>query len=405
MTILQLQEKNNICLKIIHLSIFFAILVSPAMNVGEVAHLILNRPIDQTEIITPIYIKIIKDITFAVILFTAIMHMFITKNKIRNAYMVGIAYVMFLCAYPIFYTENIVIYMSGIRWIMPMLLIIFLIPYISREFLQSLTNLLFYVFMIHFCLQIIELFSVTHFHTYSNGLSRRNPGMFLIPNSGALFTLFVLFFHLFYSSIKKRYTIIFLSFISIFLTQSGMGIITYFAIMLIFLLSCTFFKLLPFLAIILFLLYPAIFGLFVNRYAADDYVGQSFGTRIDIFIDKFLNANLLDNDLGLGTNTAVLILKDSLYKVSIMDSMYASLVTNLGTLNFIAILFTLLTLTFIAFVNKKKERLIFYILILLSSATTIIFEVYPVNLLISIMFAYYINQYMLKTNEAINNPQ
>ncbi|MBE9869282.1 hypothetical protein G6W40_02515 [Campylobacter concisus] len=402
---MQLQEKNNICLKIIHLSIFFAILVSPAMNVGEVAHLILNRPIDQTEIITPIYIKIIKDIMFAVILFTAIMHIFITKKKIHNAYIVGVVYVMFLCAYPIFYTENIIIYMSGIRWIVPMLLIIFLIPYISREFLQSLTNLLFYVFMVHFCLQIIELFSVTHFHTYSNGLSRRNPGMFLIPNSGALFTLFVLFFHLFYSSIKKRYTIILLSFISIFLTQSGMGIITYFVIMLIFLLSCTFFKSLPFLAIILFLLYPAIFGLFVNRYATNDYVGQSFGTRIDIFIDKFLNANLLDNDLGLGTNTAVLILKDSLYKVSIMDSMYASLVTNLGILNFIAILFTLLTLTFTAFVNKKKERLIFYILILLSSATTIIFEVYPVNLLISIMFAYYINQYMLKTNEAINNSQ
>ena len=89
-----------------------------------------------------------------------------------------------------------------------------------------------------------------------------------------------------------------------------------------------------------------------------------------------------------------------------MDSMYASLVTNLGILNFIVILFTLLTLTFTAFVNKKKERLIFYILILLSSSTTIIFEVYPVNLLISIMFAYYINQYIFKkTNEVINNPQ
>ena len=404
MTIL---KNDNIYLKIIHLSMLFAILVSPVMNAGELVYLILNWPIiDQSEIITPIYIKIIKDITFVVILFTAIMHMFITKNKIHSAYMVGIVYVMFICVYPIFYTENIVIYMSGIRWIMPMLLIIFLIPYISREFLQSLTNLLFYVFMVHFCLQIIELFSVTHFHTYLNGLSRRNPGMFLIPNSGALFTLFVLFFHLFYSSIKKRYTIISLSFISIFLTQSGMGIITYFVIMLIFLLSCTFFKLLPFLAIILFLLYPAIFGLFVNRYATNDYVGQSFGTRIDIFIDKFLNANLLDNDLGLGTNTAVLILKDSLYKVSIMDSMYASLVTNLGILNFIVILFTLLTLTFTAFVNKKKERLIFYILILLSSSTTIIFEVYPVNLLISIMFAYYINQYIFKkTNEVINNPQ
>ena len=404
MTIL---KNDNIYLKIIHLSILFGILVSPVMNAGELVYLILNWPIiDQSEIITPIYIKIIKDITFVVILFTAIMHMFITKNKIHSAYMVGIVYVMFICVYPIFYTENIVIYMSGIRWIMPMLLIIFLIPYISREFLQSLTNLLFYVFMVHFCLQIIELFSVAHFNTYSNGLSRRNPGMFLIPNSGALFTLFVLFFHLFYSSIKKRYTIILLSFISIFLTQSGMGIITYFVIMLIFLLSCTFFKLLPFLAIILFLLYPAIFGLFVNRYGTNDYVGQSFCTRIDIFIDKFLNANLLDNDLGLGTNTAVLILKDSLYKVSIMDSMYASLVTNLGILNFIVILFTLLTLTFTAFVNKKKERLIFYILILLSSSTTIIFEVYPVNLLISIMFAYYINQYIFKkTNEVINNPQ
>lgn len=404
MTIL---KNNNIYLKIIHLSILFAILVSPVMNAGEVVCLILNwQTIDQSEIITPIYIKIIKDIMFAVILFTAIMHIFITKKKIHITYTVGIVYVMFLCTYPIFYTENIVIYMSGIRWIMPILLIIFLIPYISREFLQSLTNLLFYVFIIHFCLQIIELFSVTHFHTYSNGLSRRNPGMFLIPNSGALFTLFVLFVHLFYASIKKRYLIILLSLVSIFLTQSGMGIITYFVMMFIFLISCTFFKLLPVLGIVLFLLHPIIFSLFIKRYATSDYVGESFGTRVHIFMDKFLNANFLDSDLGLGTNTAVLIFKDSSYKISIMDSMYASLVVNLGIFNFIIILFTLLVLVLVAFLNKNKERLVFYILILLSGTTTILFEVYPVNLLIPIMFAYYINQYMLKkTNETTNNPQ
>ena len=89
-----------------------------------------------------------------------------------------------------------------------------------------------------------------------------------------------------------------------------------------------------------------------------------------------------------------------------MDSTYASLVVNLGIFNFIIILFTLLILVLVAFLNKNKESLVFYILILLSGATTILFEVFPVNLLISIMFAYYMNQYMLKkTNETTNNPQ
>jgi hypothetical protein len=118
----------------------------------------------------------------------------------------------------------------------------------------------------------------------------------------------------------------------------------------------------------------------------ENYVEQSGGTRLEIFEDSFLNSHLFSTDFGLGTNSAVL-----LGKGEIMDSTFASLVVNLGYWGFFSVLI-LLTLGYTyALINSNRSFFVFLLIFTLFGMTTIIYEVYPANLLMALLLVFFIH--------------
>jgi hypothetical protein len=94
------------------------------------------------------------------------------------------------------------------------------------------------------------------------------------------------------------------------------------------------------------------------------------------------SASLISSDFGKFTNAYVLL------RVSgdIMDSTFAALLGNHGLLPTVILVSILIFLFIYSLINLNKSKISLLIIILSFSSTTIIFEAYPMNLLLAMVF-------------------
>lgn len=370
--------------------ILVVIFLTPVFSIYESLALIFGGLVDNSTALTPTYIKIIKDIVFILLGLGGFVGI-LRRNRVNRYGLMGLLYFLLVVFTALAYSNNFLIFLAGLRWTFPVLLITFLIPYTTKDFLVKIANMLFGLFLLHFLFQIIQLFFAQGwFGRNALGLSLRNPGIFFIPSTAAFFTICVLFFTMFYqpNRVLRRF-IFWLSPLSIFLTASGSGVVVYPVIMTIYLVSKKFFKLLPIVVVIL---------LFLAGHTVQDITGRdkvlegSFATRIEIFVELIKQASLISQNFGYGTNTGVLLANQLGLNLGavITDSTYASIIANLGLLGLIITLVIVLIFATIAWLNKDKEKLVFVAIFGLFSATTNIVEAFPMNLLFSILVAYYL---------------
>lgn len=370
--------------------ILVVIFLTPVFSIYESLALIFGGLVDNSTALTPTYIKIIKDIVFILLGLGGFVGI-LRRNRVNRYGLMGLLYFLLVVFTALAYSNNFLIFLAGLRWTFPVLLITFLIPYTTKDFLVKIANMLFGLFLLHFLFQIIQLFFAQGwFGRNALGLSLRNPGIFFIPSTAAFFTICVLFFTMFYqpNRVLRRF-IFWLSPLSIFLTASGSGVVVYPVIMTIYLVSKKFFKLLPIVVVIL---------LFLAGHTVQDITGRdkvlegSFATRIEIFVELIKQASLISQNFGYGTNTGVLLANQLGLDLGavITDSTYASIIANLGLLGLIITLVIVLIFATIAWLNKDKEKLVFVAIFGLFSATTNIVEAFPMNLLFSILVAYYL---------------
>ncbi|HOK63669.1 MAG TPA: hypothetical protein PLE17_07235, partial [Soehngenia sp.] len=391
---------RNIIINIILMLLVF----TPIFSIQESLGLIFGGIVDQSTALTPVYVKAMKDLGFLIIILAGFIRILKLRSINKIAFLVFM-YIALVLIFSFFYKNNLLIFLAGIRWILSIFLIIFLIPYIHRNLLEIIAKLLAYLFVFHFIFQIIQLFFASGwFGLNALGLSARNPGMFFMPNTSAFFTIMVLFFTMFYLKINFFRKLIFLlSPLSLFLTASGTGVATYIAIMSVYLLRQKYFALITVFEIILF---------FVLFYTIEDITGragiieESFGTRIELFFSALANSNFFSQNLGYGTSTGYLLANE--YGLSFdmiaTDSTYASIIVNLGLSSFVLTIVILFVALVLAWLNKNKQILICIIIFGLFSSTTSILEAYPMNLLFSVLAAYYLGNYKKENHETPNNP-
>jgi uncharacterized integral membrane protein len=99
-------------------------------------------------------------------------------------------------------------------------------------------------------------------------------------------------------------------------------------------------------------------------------------------MDMFNSVSLISSDFGKFTNAYVLLRGDG----DIMDSTWAALLGNHGLLPTVILVLILIFLFIYSLINLDKSKISFLIIILSFSSTTIIFETYPMNLLLAIIF-------------------
>ena len=386
----------------INIIILLVLILTPLFSFQESISLIFGGIVNNSTTLTSSYIKGIKDFSFILIILISTI-LIIKKFSINRILLSFLFTSLIIIILPAFYFhDDIIIFLSGIRWLMPFILALFLINNINQELLYSIGKVLFYLFIVHFILQIFQLFFAgSYFGLNTFGLSIRNPGIFFIPSTAASFTILVLFFSKYYMDKKLVKKLIFLIPISIFLTASGTGIAVYIIFLFMFYLKKPYLPLTP--LVLIFIGVILIFSLDTLSGRAG-LMEKSLGTRLIIFRNVLNDGSLLSNNFGYGTSTGLLITnKYGLdFEIAIFDSWYATAIVNLGLLNsliiFILILFLFIYLSF----YKRKEQLLFFIIYLLIGTTTVFTESYPINLLFAILLAYYLRGKSYKTS---NNTQ
>lgn len=372
--------------RIVHIIIYFLIIGIFIFNSPEYAYNLGIIPIRLED--SPFFIKIGKDVGIILLVIIGYIHiLYRRKIHVNQSYFVFFPIYIVLCC---MLTQDRTLCIAGIRWILPFILIGLLFPYINEDFLKKIAKLLFIILLIQFGCQCLELFVMPHVNGENPfGLAARVPGLFYAPNAAANFVLFSFFIIKTFSDnniIKKTTTI--LVFLSLLLMMSSTG--TFIFILLILFrkyYSSKYFKLFLLVSPII------IFFIFVNL---DVLTGRNEGsteesgsTRISILENSLESTTLISNNFGEATNSAMGMNAE---KAFIADSNIIALYHNLGIVGFLYIIGIFTYSLLFAWVKKRIDLLQFLIIFLLLNIPAILFEVYPANLLSSIIIAYYLKQ-------------
>lgn len=378
----------------IQILILSALIITPIFTFTESIALLLaeqRSQVNMSNAITPTYIKAIKDLIFILIIFISSLTIIqnLSIKRVTAFFLCALLLLILLPAY--YYHSHILIYLSGVRWLLPVILIAFLFQYVDRNLLNKMGTIMFYLFITHFLIQIIQFFfSYGYFGLNSFGLSIRNPGIFYVPSTAAVFAIMVLFFSKYYMKKNIEKKISYLIPVSILLSASGTGVGVYIIFFTVYYLRENFLRLIPVLLLLIGITLLFILDYFPGR---SGLVEESLGARYTHFKEALVHATLFPEYFGYGTATAELINNKFNYGFILArtDSFYTSLLVNLGLVNFLLIAIGLLILFIKITSLQQKEKLIFFIICSLIATTTSITESYPMNIIFSVLTAYYIS--------------
>lgn len=375
--------------------IIVGIAVTPILSIGELAALLSGAFDSQVTVYTPFYLKAVKDFLSILLILLGVVHL-LRSGKTNQLIMPFFVLFLYTIGVALSGADSPALALAGIRWIMPVFVAFFIYDFVDRALLSRLATVLGYMLIGQLVLQVGELYFMSHWYgAIIFGLAARVPGFFVIPITAGFFALTTLLFTHFYctSTLLKR-VVYLVAPVSILLTQSGTGLVVYALIVVMLALGVKRIWLaLPLAVVLAFVMVPLL-PVLTGRSA--DYVVVSGGTRIDIFLDLLQNSRWLPTAFGYVTNTAVSLAANGTISAgavpTIVDSTYSSVLGNLGITG--AIFFALFTFSW-AVVVVCARRLDLYVataLFAVYGLTMIVFEAYPMNLLLAVLAAYFFRE-------------
>lgn len=372
--------------------------LTPLLSVGELLALLQGSFQSQLTVYTPVYLKAIKDVLTVAVVLLGMVHVMRSgrTNRLAVPFLVLLAYTIVVAASG---AANLTLVVAGLRWILPVFLAFFVYDFVDVELLERLARVLSVMLLLQICLQLAELYFMQHWYgAIVFGLAARVPGFFLIPSTASFFALVTLFFAIFYcQSDRLRRLTYLLAPVSVALTQSGTGLVVLALVAALMLVGVRrMWLMLPLGAAIMLTVFQVL-PLLTGRSA--DYVAVSGGTRVDIFLDLLRKSEWVPSAFGYVTNTAVALFANGGLSSSavpaIVDSTYSSVWGNLGIPG--GIFFGLFILSWLVAV-VGSGRLDLYVatsIFMLYGFTTIVFETFPMNILLAVCAAYFLrNSYL-----------
>jgi hypothetical protein len=374
--------------------LFLCILISPFTNILEVKGLFDGTlgPGSQSVALTPLYLKVLKDVCILLLLLLGIVKLHKTRNVKAPVAFFLFVILFFVSSFLTLLNSGWPSFIIGVRWFFPVML--FYIFY-NLDDLEECQVRLFkpmtLVFWFGLVLQVAQLFfSAGYFGKNTFDLSIRNPGFYLIPSTMASFTAFFMYYSWLFSPSNTTRVIysLLLGPISLFLTGSGSGILALVAFISA-ISYCRFSekmkKVLLFAAPLLVSIVAMLLPIVTQRIGIYD----SFFERIRILTRNISWENILfSSNSGRGTNSSNIL--NNFYGYSVVedvfvaDSTLTSIMVNLG---FCAAI-SFLVLIYSRFSWKSEKWTCFVALTSPFIFSTIAFEVYPYNLLFFLNLAY-----------------
>lgn len=368
------------------------VFVTPLLSVNEVSALMSGNLTSQGIVLTSYWIKSIKDIIFVLLLLVGLLGQIIfDKRHSKHLVFICFALISLLLFSMVLGDWNqALIPLSGLRWFIPFLLPFFIYHFVDENTIKAVIKPLQAVLIVHFLLQIIQLNMAYEWYGLNSfGLSARSPGIFLIPATSAAFTVTVFYLSRYFNNpgLLSNLAITLISFISVVLTESMMGLIAFFILLTLLHLKK---EKIWLASILVATITPIIMYAFLNMNTrGTGMMEASGGIRVNILQDAFSRTGLFSSEFGRGTNTSYLIVNNGGLPT---DSTYAALLVNFGISGLIFFL-VILTIPFIyATLNKLKSLVAFIILVSVFSLTLNISETYPVSLLAVLVISFFIHQ-------------
>jgi hypothetical protein len=327
----------------------------------------------------PVWIRFTKDVTYIFIIVSILYYAFRTRTKAFGFVFCSVFLICVMLALISSQMDDPLTAVIGLRWATPLLIFLIAVCW-SQDFDGAKAIPWAYTGML-ICLglQFYQLFYMPPVYGTIFGLSARTPGIFLAPNSASFFGCALAAFIHVYSRTAFKHLLIssIIAFAISALAQSGTGIVVCFA-----LLMQTFFsrlQLVLFVAVGISI--PMIFSNLDRVLNRDDFVEISGGGRIDRLNDIIQESAFSFDNFGFYTNAANLADENSEYRVAV-DSLVASMIGNFG-ITFLAIIVLLGLFIFKNF-RDVNLKIVFSPLIVFTmfSFTTIIFEAYPMNIVL-----------------------
>lgn len=379
--------------------IFFVIGLTPIFGFGEVLSFI-GYKFDNL-----IYFKLPKDILIVLITILSCIQAIKTRInfELRLLFFVNVFFTIIVF---ILSSTNFNIAVSGLRWSLPFFLIFLFINIVDKTFLNRISKLLSFLIILNFLVQIYEMFNSLAFRGINFlGLAGRLSGFFASPSIAGAFGGFCYFFIKYFSSFekKKQNLMMIIAVLSVFLSMSSTGV----GLILVLLVIPAFnrFKRHYFILFIAIFIPILMLGFLNLDYLTGRVEGSSFSslnTRFDIFYRNFFDSEYISTQFGSATNTAMNILRKENSEVIITDafiadSLFTSILVNYGMLFFLLYcLFIISIIIRIMKTNREVEQG-FVLLSFLSSISLIVTEIFPINIFIAILAAYFIKNDYNKT--------
>lgn len=348
---------------------------------------------------TPLVVKAIKDLFFMlIVMFYLIIIM--KRKKIKIFTLLGVLFLVVLICLNSFNGNKLSI-IAGIRWIFPFILGFLLIGSIDKTIVKKISIVLAVLFVLSFILQVYQLFTMGEFygHLRFGVFSYRTTGFYIFP-TGVGFFIILCFYTNYYFNDRTilRRVVIYLTPIALIMAYSKTAIVCFVLILLIIKYYGKFRILLVYsILMTLFLLNI----LFLHN---SDAILISLLTRAEVLIKNIEIAGLLFGKFGLSTLTYDMmlshfqlfgIIEDSVAS----DSFIATLPINLGLFGMLVFIIAYIFILYKSIQYKNIEFTIFLAIYGLFSLTLSFTEVFPMNLLFSVLLAYFLSEINRRESE------
>jgi hypothetical protein len=125
---------------------------------------------------------------------------------------------------------------------------------------------------------------------------------------------------------------------------------------------------------------------------------SSISIRGMYFMNGLYSTGLISETFGYAANLTSMLSEQNFIKTSAADAFYASFLINMGILPFVLLIIYLLFIIFKALIKRNVFMVNVIILYGLFSFSTVVTEVFPMNLFIALFISYF----MRKNNENIS---
>jgi hypothetical protein len=405
-----LRVRNTVVLSLLALA--------PILNIGEIFSLMRGDKNAAFWFTTPLYIKLIKDAGFLLIILLSIPLLFKIDKKKRNII------ILFLTALSVFtallffisYKNNPVQALTGLRWIMPIFLAVLLIGTIDDKFMTQIARIVAILFLISVAFQLYEIFALQpssgfciNAQTHKFFKSKPWPGLFIdlqellryivsrqwvggifiLYNTAGFFACVTMFLAYFY--IKKsalRLATLILIPVSLVLARSGTGMPVYvlsnFLIWIKGRLTMTTLFLL--FAVSLLIIAPVSF---LRGHDIVKYFNHRVCTRAE---EALQETGMISHEFGKGTNAMVLYNQKFQTKAKglVLDSTIAATIVNTGRAGLIIAVFLYAIWSIFVLLSGRLDAVIFTFIYSLFALTASVIEAFPMNLIFAVGVAYFI---------------